>query len=122
MPNAEKWSRARFRAGGPTTKEDSMKLTSLALVAALAMAGYAQAQTAAPTAPPASSSSPPASSSDKMDHACKKEIKDLCGHAHGQEMQDCVKAGLDMNKFSPNCTAAIKAKGQKSSSASKPST
>jgi len=105
-----------------------MKLISLALVAALAVAGYAQAQTAAQSPPPASSSQAPAASSSqapassgKMDHACKKEIHDLCGHAHGDEMKDCVKAGLDMNKFSASCASAIKAKGQKSSSSSKPS-
>lgn len=94
-----------------------MKLVSLALAATLAVAAYAQAQTASQSAPPSSSSSQaPAASSGKMDHACKKEIKDLCGHAHGQEMTDCVKAGLDMNKFSASCASAIKAKGQKSSS------
>jgi hypothetical protein len=101
-----------------------MKLTLLALAAALAVAGYAQGQTVAQSSPPSSSSSeaPATSSSDKMDHACKKEITDLCGHAHGQEMKDCVKAGLDMNKFSASCASAIKAKAQKSSSSSKPST
>jgi hypothetical protein len=109
--------RAHTERRGPTTKESSMKFTSLALVAALAVAGYAQAQTAAQSSPP-SSSQAPAAPSDKMDHACKKEIHDLCGHAHGQEMKDCVKAGLDMNKFSASCASAIKAKGQKSSSSS----
>jgi hypothetical protein len=99
-----------------------MKLTSLALAAALAVAGYAQAQTAAQSSPPSSSAPAASSSSGKMDHACKKEIHDLCGHAHGQEMQDCVKSGLDMNKFSASCASAIKAKGAKSSSSSsKPS-
>jgi len=97
-----------------------MKLTSLALAAALAVAGYAQAQTA--QSPPPSSSQAPADSSDKasgkIDHACRKEIIDLCGHAHGQEMKDCVKAGLDMNKFSDSCKAEINARGQKSSSPS----
>ena len=112
---------------GPTTKEDSMKLISLALVAALALAGYAQAQTVAQSSPPASSQAPAASSdksssSGKIDHACKKEITALCGHAHGQEAKDCVKAGLDMNKFSDSCKAEIKAHGDKSSSSSKPST
>jgi hypothetical protein len=104
-----------------TTKEASMKLTSLALVAALTMTGLAWAQTApssssAPAAPPAD-----ASSSSKIDHACKKEIRDLCGRAHGQEMKDCVKSGLDMNKFSDSCKAEIKAHASKSSSGEKPS-
>jgi len=100
-----------------------MKLTSLALAAALAVAGYAQAQTAAQSPPPSSSQAPAASSSSgKIGHACKKEIHALCGHAHGQEMNDCVKAGLDMNKFSDSCKAEIKAHGAKSSSSSsKPS-
>jgi len=96
-----------------------MKLRSLALVAALTITGLAWGQTA-----PSSSSAPPAdkaSSSGNMDHACKKEIRDLCGHAHGQEMQDCVKAGIDMNKFSDSCKAEIKAHASKSSSGEKPS-
>jgi len=94
-----------------------MKLTSLAFIAALAVAGYASAQTAAQS-PPASSSPPAAaapaqgSSSGKIDKACKKEIRDLCGHAHGDEMKDCVKSGIDMNKFSASCKSEIAAKGQ----------
>jgi len=99
-----------------------MKLVSLALAATLAVAAYAQAQTASQSSPPSSSAPAASSDSGKMDHACKKEIKDLCGHAHGDEMKDCVKAGLDMNKFSASCASAIKAKGQKSSASSKPST
>jgi hypothetical protein len=95
-------------------QEDLMKLPSLVLLAGFALAGSAFAQTPAPapsaTAPAASSASP------KMDHACKEQIKKLCGHAHGQEMQDCVKSGIDMNKFSADCTSAIKAKAQKSKS------
>jgi hypothetical protein len=51
-----------------------------------------------------------------MDKACKDQIKKLCGHAHGQEMHDCVQSGIDMNKFSADCTSAIKAKAQKSKS------
>ena len=94
-----------------TTKEGSMKLRSLALVAALTVTGLAWGQTAP------SSSAPPAdkaSSSGNMDHACKKEIRDLCGRAHGQEMQDCVKAGVDMNKFSASCKAEIAGQKDKS--------
>jgi hypothetical protein len=91
-----------------------MKLASLALIAALAVTGSAQAQTA-----PSSSPAPEASAAGKIDHACKKEIRDLCGRAHGQEMQDCVKAGLDMNKFSDSCKAEIKAHASKSSSSGK---
>ena len=97
-----------------------MKLPSLALLAALALAGFATAQTPSQSAPPPSATAPPAesSASGKIDKACKKEIKDLCGHAHGQEMTDCVKAGLDMNKFSASCKSEIQAHGAKE----KPST
>jgi len=94
-----------------------MKLAPLALLAGLALSGYAFAQTppAQSSAPPSASPAPAASSdSGKIDHACKKEIKDLCGHAHGQEMKDCVKAGLDMNKFSASCKSEIQAHKSKS--------
>ena len=86
-----------------------MKLPPLVLVAGFALAGSAIAQTPAPTAPPAEHSE-----SGKIDKACKKEITELCGHAHGQEMKDCVKAGLDMNKFSASCKSAIEAHKSKS--------
>jgi len=97
------------------TKETPMKLAPLALLMGLALAGSAFAQTPPQSSAPPSAS-PPATSSEsgKMDHACKKEIHDLCGHAHGQEMKDCVKAGLDMNKFSASCKSAIEAHKSKS--------
>ena len=95
-----------------------MKLASLALLAGLAVAGYASPQTPAQSSPPASATTPaPAASpshSGKIDKACKKEIKDLCGHAHGQEMTDCVKSGIDMNKFSDSCKSEIAAHKSKS--------
>jgi len=93
-----------------------MKLASLALLAGLAVAGYASAQTPSPSSPPPSATAPAGSSSDsvKIDKACKKEIHELCGHAHGQEMKDCVKAGLDMNKFSASCKSEIAAQKPKS--------
>ena len=93
-----------------------MKLASLALLAGLAVVGYASAQTPPPSSPPPAATAPAASSSDsaKIDKACKKEIKDLCGHAHGQEMKDCVKSGLDMNKFSASCKSEIAAQKPKS--------
>ena len=93
-----------------------MKLASLALLAALALTGFATAQTPSQSAPPSSATAPPAQSSEagKIDKACKKEIRDLCGHAHGQEMKDCVKAGLDMNKFSASCKSEIAAQKPKS--------
>jgi len=97
-------------------KENPMKLASLALIAGLALAGFATAQTPPPSAAPPAATAPPAESSEagKIDRACKKEIKDLCGHAHGQEMKDCVKAGLDMNKFSASCKSEIAAHKDKS--------
>jgi hypothetical protein len=85
-------------------KEDPMKLPSLVLLAAFALAGSAIAQTPSATAPPAEH---PASG--KIDKACKKEIHELCGHAKGQEMKDCVKSGLDMNKFTASCKSEIAA-------------
>ena len=91
-----------------------MKLAPLVLLTGLAMSGYALAQTPAPTSPAPSASTPAASESGKLDKACKKEIHDLCGHAHGQEMKDCVKAGLDMNKFSASCKSEIAAHKSKS--------
>jgi hypothetical protein len=91
-----------------------MKLTALALFTGLVVGGYASAQ--AQSSPPPSATAPAASSSDsgKIDKACKKEIHELCGHAHGQEMKDCVKAGLDMNKFSASCKSEIAAQKSKS--------
>ena len=92
-----------------------MKLASLALLAALALAGFATAQTPSQSATaPAATAPAESSESGKIDKACKKEIKDLCGHAHGQEMTDCVKSCLDMNKFSASCTSEIKAHKSKS--------
>ena len=93
-----------------------MKLASLALLAGLALAGFASAQTPPQSAAPPAATAPAESSDSggKIDKACKKEIKDLCGRAHGQEMTDCVKSGLDMNKFSASCTSEIKAHKSKS--------
>jgi hypothetical protein len=125
--NVEAVQRARSALRGRQRRRVSMKLISLAWVAVLAVAGYAQAQTAAQSSPPSSAQAPAASSdksssSGKIDRACQKEILGLCGRAHGDEMKDCVKSGLDMNKFSDSCKAEIKAHGDKSSSSSKPST
>jgi hypothetical protein len=86
-----------------------MKRISLALLASFAMAGYLQAQTAAPApaAPAAAAPAPAASSGGSVTHACKKEVKSLCGHAHGDEMKQCIKSNLDMNKFSADCKAEL---------------
>lgn len=81
-----------------------ISLASLALVAAVAMAGSVQAQTAAQPAPaPAASSG-----GGKLSHDCKEEVKKACGRAHGTEMQDCVKSSLDLNKFSASCATELK--------------
>ena len=85
-----------------------MKLLSLVLVASLAASGYAHAQTAeqSPAKPPASSS--PASDAGSPGHACKKEIKKLCGRTHNQqEMESCIKDNLDMKKFSADCQTKL---------------
>jgi hypothetical protein len=85
-----------------------MKLLSVALVASVAVTGYTDAQTAtqAPAAStPASSSS--STGAQSLGHACKEEVKKLCGRAHGQEMQDCIKSGLDLNKFSADCKTKL---------------
>jgi hypothetical protein len=93
-----------------------MKLLSIALIASVIVAGYSHAQTATPgVAPPAtaavptpsSSSSSSSAGSQSLGHACKEEVKKLCGHAHGQEMQDCVKSGVDLNKFSADCKTKL---------------
>jgi hypothetical protein len=83
-----------------------MKRISLALLASFAMAGYLQAQTPAP-APAAAAPAPAASSGGSVTHACKKEVKSLCGRAHGDEMKQCIKSNLDMNKFSADCKAEL---------------
>jgi hypothetical protein len=97
-----------------------MKLLSLALVAGVAVTGYAYAQTATPApAPPPAASTPASSSSStgsqSLGHACKEEVKKLCGRAHGQEMQDCVKSGLDLNKFSADCKTKLSQSAKPSS-------
>ena len=86
-----------------------MKSMSFALVAAMAIACSAQAQTApqsSAAAPPATSA--PAGGKERLSHDCKEEVKKACGHAHGDEMQNCVKASLDLNKFSDACKTQLK--------------
>jgi len=79
---------------------------SLALIGCVALAGHAYAQTA--TTPPTSAPAASSSSSSSVSHDCKKEAHKLCGRAHGTEMQDCIKSGLDMNKFSASCATEFK--------------
>jgi hypothetical protein len=80
-----------------------MKRISRALLASFAMAGYLHAQTPAPAAAPA----PAASSGGSVTRACKEQVKSLCGRAHGDEMKECIKSNLDMNKFSADCKAEL---------------
>jgi len=89
-----------------------MKLLSLILVASVAGANYAHAQTATQT--PSTSAPSSSSSSEHLGHACKEEVHKLCGHAHGQEMQNCIKSELDLNHFSADCRAKLAAAKPKS--------
>jgi len=89
-----------------------MKLLSLALVASMAFGGYAYAQTATPPASP-SAPAPASSSGGKISYDCKKEEHKLCGRqAHGSEEEDCIKANLDLNKFSAACATEFKCGGR----------
>ena len=97
-----------------------MKPMSLALVAAAAFAGSVQAQTAAqsPAATPAASApaaSAPAGGKERLSHDCKQEVKKACGRAHGEEMQNCIKSSLDLNKFSDTCKTELKQMAKPSS-------
>jgi hypothetical protein len=83
--------------------------TKLLPLALLCVRRDTRPQRAAPR-PRRPSSAPPA----KIDQARKKEIHDLCGRAHGQEMKHCIKSGLDMNKFCASCKSEIAAQKSKS--------
>ena len=85
-----------------------MKLVSLALAASFALAGYAQGQTAQAPAPSASPPAASSSSGHSISHACKSEIIKLCGHAHRDVMEECVKDNLNLNRFSADCTTELK--------------
>ena len=85
---------------------------ALALMAAVAIAGPAQAQTAAQPAAPAAPSS---EGGGKLSHECKEEVKKACGHAHGDEMQNCIKSSLDLNKFTDSCKSQLQAAKKPSS-------
>jgi hypothetical protein len=83
-----------------------MKLTSLALLASFAVAGYVEAQTTPQESAPA-----PAEKSHQhpLSSACRDEVSKLCGPTHGKEMMACVKDNLDSNKFSADCQTQLKA-------------
>lgn len=84
--------------------------SALILIAAVVAGGSIQVQAQTATQTPAaapSAPSPSASGSEHLGHACKEEVHKLCGHAHGQEMKDCIKSGLDLNKFSADCKTKL---------------
>lgn len=89
-----------------------ISLASFALVAAVAMAGSVAAQTATPPPAAAPAASTPATSAaeagkGRLSHDCKEEVKKGCGRAHGEEMQNCIKSSLDLNKFSAACKTQL---------------
>lgn len=105
-----------------------MRTLSLAWLACLGLAASAFSQTATQSSqPPAENTPPPAQSSaqssgasseggSSLQRSCKKEVKKLCGRrARGEEEQDCIKANLDLNKFSEECKSELSAKGTKPS-------
>jgi hypothetical protein len=82
-----------------------MKLTSLALFASFAVAGYVGAQ----TTPAPAESQPEKSHHHPLSSACREEVSKLCGTAaHGNEMMGCIKNNLDTNKFSASCQSELK--------------
>jgi hypothetical protein len=83
-----------------------MKLTSLALFASFAVAGYVEAQTAPQEPAPAPAQSNP--HQHPLSSACRKEVSQLCGPAHGKEMMACIKDNLGTNKFSADCQSELK--------------
>ena len=88
-----------------------MKLTSLALLASFAVAGYVQAQTTSEEPSPAeqapSESQPAKSHQHPLSKACREEVRKLCGAAHDKDMMSCVKDNLGTNKFSADCQTEL---------------
>jgi hypothetical protein len=84
-----------------------MRLVSLVLLVLAALPDYILAQAPAQTPAPA-----PTSVSAPTSHACKKEVKDLCGRRPKGELQSCLKDNLDLNKFSDSCKAEIAKPGK----------
>ena len=70
-----------------------MKLTSLVLIGALAVSGYAQAQGQPPTLP-----------------TCSEEGQRLCSGKQGQDAANCLKSNID--KLSGNCKDDARGKRQ----------
>ena len=80
-----------------------MKLTSLALFASFAVAGYVGAQTTPQESVPA-----PAEKSHQhpLSSACRDEVTKLCGAGHSKEMMGCIKENT--SKFSTECQSELK--------------
>jgi hypothetical protein len=86
-----------------------MRPIRLALLVTMALASSAHAQTAAPS-PAATPAAPPASAPaghERLSHDCKEEVHKACGRAHGEEMHNCIKSSLDLNKFSAACKTEL---------------
>ncbi len=83
-----------------------MRPMTLALLVTVAFAASAQAQTAAPAPAAAPASSAPAGN-ERLSHDCKEEVRKACGRVHGEEMQNCIKSSLDLNKFSGACKTQL---------------
>jgi hypothetical protein len=88
-----------------------MKLTSLILIGALAVGGYAQAQGQPPTLPelPAPPS-PPWAQNDPVPSACREEAQRLCSGKQGQDAANCLKSNSD--KLSGKCKQDAREKQQ----------
>lgn len=87
-----------------------MRPVTLALVAAIAFTSSGHAQTVAQApAPAASTAAVPSASSGKerLGGDCEEEVKDACGRAQGDEMQNCIKSSLDLNRFSDACKSEL---------------
>lgn len=76
-----------------------MKLTSLLLIGALAVSGYAQAQGQTPA--PAGG----ASRQEAIPPACKQAAQRLCAGKEGKDAANCLKSNAD--KLPPKCKEAV---------------
>jgi len=88
-----------------------MKLTSLILIGAFAVGGYAQAQGQPPTlpkllAPP----HPPWAQKEPITSACREEAQRLCSDKEGQDAANCLKSYLD--RSSGKCKDGAREKQQ----------
>jgi hypothetical protein len=88
-----------------------MKLTSLVLIGALAVSGYAQAQGRPPTLPELPGPpSPLRAQKDPIPSACREEGQGLCSGNQGQDAANCLKSNID--KLSGKCKDDAREKQQ----------